>query len=464
MCGVIGVFSHTDDVFDDTVNGLFQMQHRGQDACGIAMSDQDRIRLHKDLGLVRSVFAARPGEDFIGRSAIGHVRYPTQGGNRVVNAQPHLLTTLNGPRLALSSNGDLTNYWSVRAGLEAQGVDFAGTNDAELLLKFIAYHHLQLQRPVLEAIRMMQAEIKGAYSCILLTPERMFAIRDPLGIRPMCFGEGPAGWMVASETTALDISRYQRIDDVQPAEIIEFGGEAPVRHPHPDPSALREPQAADSAHCSFEHVYFSRPDSTSFGLSVYESRKKIGAWLHAHDDVQADVVVPVPDSSNAVALGYAQASGIPFEFGLIRNHYIGRTFISPTQKGRDAGVKTKFNPMRNVLQGRRVVLVDDSIVRGTTLRKITRMVRQAGAAEVHLRIGSPITKYPCFYGVDTPSREELIGNRMSVEEIREHLTADSLAYMSVDGLKECLGLDRHFCMACFDGDYPVTVSDIKRFD
>ncbi len=462
MCGVIGILSRHGDVFGDAVNGLFQMQHRGQDACGIAIGDGRRIRLHKHIGAVRHVFAKRPEDDFAGRVACGHVRYPTQGLNSVQNAQPHVVAELEGSRLALSSNGDLTNYWDVRAELEAAGVDFVGTNDAELLLRYVAWQHLRGGLGLLEAIRAMQARIRGAYSTVLITADRMFAIRDPHAVRPLAIGAGDGVWAVASETNALDILRVEHIGDLDPGEVIEFGPDGPTRYPHPDLAAVRGPHDA-TAHCAFEHVYFSRPDSTSFGSRVYDVRKRIGAWLAKHDDVQADVVVPVPDSSNAVALGYAQASGVPFEFGLIRNHYVGRTFINPTQERRDDGVKHKFNPLASVFADQRVVLVDDSIVRGTTLRKIVRMVRGAGAREVHVRIGSPVTRYSCFYGVDTPRREELIGNQLDADGIREHLTADSLHYMTVDGLRECLGDEpRRHCLACFDGRYPIPVGEEKR--
>ncbi|MBH24999.1 MAG: amidophosphoribosyltransferase [Myxococcales bacterium] len=461
MCGVIGLYSTGRDVFVDTVNGLFQMQHRGQDACGVAISDGRRLRLHKALGYVREVFPKPPEEEFAGHAAIGHVRYPTQGGNRAVNAQPHVVTTLSGPRMALSSNGDLTNYWDVREELAAEGVDFVGTNDAELLLKYIAWRHIQLGEPILDAIRGMQRRIKGAYSSVLLTHDRLFAIRDPWGVRPLCWGHDDGTWVVASETNALDINHVDMTGDVRPGSVLEIGPGGAVEHEHPDVVAARGDRD-DPSHCIFEYVYFSRPDSISFGTRVYDVRKRIGAWLAAHEDVEADVVVPVPDSSNAVALGYAHASGLPFEFGLIRNHYVGRTFISPTQKRRDDSVRRKFNPLRSVFNHKRVILVDDSIVRGTTLRKITRMVRGAGAREVHIRIGSPITRHSCFYGVDTPTADELIGSRLDTEGIRAHLTADSLRYMSVDGLLSCVEDQERFCLACFNGDYPIPITEAKQ--
>ncbi|MFI0607371.1 MAG: amidophosphoribosyltransferase [Anaerolineae bacterium] len=461
MCGVAGIYAPGQDVLADMINGLFQMQHRGQDACGIALSDGERVRLHKRLGYVRKVFAKRPADDFKGFVGCGHVRYPTQGSNSRANAQPHIVETVAGPRMALCSNGDITNYHKVRAELEQRGVSFAGSNDGELILRHIAWNHFQGGMPLLDAIRSMQAEVHGAYSICLITLDRMFAVRDLHAIRPLSFGGSHGRWVVASETNALDINRVDLVGELEPGEVVEFGPQGMRRFPHPDLSALRGDWDGP-AHCVFEHVYFSRPDSIAFGERSYDVRKRFGAWLAAHDTVRGDVVVPVPDSSNAVALGYAQASGLPFEFGLMRNHYIGRTFISADQPLRDDGVKLKFNPLRSVFKDKKVILVDDSIVRGTTSRKLVRMVRAAGAAELHLRIGSPITRNSCFYGVDTPSTDELIGNRMGLDEIREHLTADSVLYMSVEGVRECLANGQNFCMACFDGRYPVPITEAKQ--
>lgn len=460
MCGVIGILSDQLDVFPDVINGLFQMQHRGQDGSGIAICDGRRIRLHKEVGYVREVFVQRPSPNFRGHLACGHVRYPTQGAARLANAQPHVATTLDGVVMALASNGDLTNYWAIRKMLAAEGVEFVGTNDGELLLKFIAYHHLRRGHTLLDSLRLMQSDVRGAYSACLITRDRLFAIRDPYGVRPLAFGGANGHWVVASETNALDINRADLVDQVQPGEIVEFSPDGVVRRPHPNPTAARNGRTT-AAHCAFEHVYFSRPDSITFGRRVYDVRKEIGAWLAAHDDVEGDVVVPVPDSSNAVALGYAQEADLPFELGLVRNHYVGRTFINPDQPRRDEGVKLKFNPLRSVFKEQRVILIDDSIVRGTTSRKLVRMVRSAGASEVHMRIGSPVTRNSCFYGVDTPTSEELIGNQMSVEGIREYLTADSLRYMTVEGLRECVGDEGDFCMACFDGEYPIELTEAK---
>ncbi|MFT4703897.1 MAG: amidophosphoribosyltransferase [Bradymonadia bacterium] len=459
MCGVIGVFSTAEDAFDPAVDGLFQMQHRGQDACGLAIADGNRIRLRKDIGHVRAVFHTRPNERFVGHLAVGHVRYPTQGANRAINAQPHQISHLEGSVMSLASNGDITNYAQQRRMLEAEGVDFESSNDGELILKTIGWHHLRGGLSIVDAIRVAQETVRGAFSAVLMTPTDIYAFRDPHGIRPLCFGITNGLFIVASETNALDINHVDHLDDVQPGEIVRFGPAGLERLAHPDLPSVQS-NWLKPAHCVFEHVYFSRPDSIAFGQRVYDVRKRIGAWLAENDTIEADVVVPVPDSSNAMALGYAQASGIPFEFGLIRNHYVGRTFISPTQARRDAGVRRKFNPLRSVFKDKRVVLVDDSIVRGTTLRKITKMVRMAGATEVHLRIGSPVVKHSCFYGVDTPTADELIGGTLEVEAIRTHISADTLQYMSIDGLRNTIGGDNH-CMACFDGQYPVPIPSRK---
>ena len=461
MCGVMGMLSPPqDDVFADLTHGLFQMQHRGQDACGIAISDGDLLRLHRGLGYVREVFADRPYEAFRGWLGCGHVRYPTQGSNRLQNAQPHMTASFPNRQMALASNGDLTNYWAIRAQLEAHGVRFSGTNDAELLLNFITFDHVCQGKSLEEAIAHLMGELQGAYSAVLVTRSAMYAFRDPYGIRPLCFGSGKGTWVVASETTALDILHADLIAEIEPGEVIRFDQEGVRRIPHPAPVEARHGREKP-AHCVFEYVYFSRPDAICYGQRVYDVRKRIGAWLARHDTVEGDVVVPVPDSSNSVALGYALEAGLPFEFGLIRNHYVGRTFINPDQPRRDDSVRMKFNPLRSVFKDRRVILVDDSIVRGTTSRKLVRMARAVGAKEVHLRIGSPVTRHSCFYGIDTPTAKELIGHQLSVEEIRAYLTADSLMYTPVEGLRECVNDQGQFCMACFDGDYPVPLSEAK---
>jgi amidophosphoribosyltransferase len=448
------------DVFGNVVEGLFQMQHRGQDACGIAISDGERIRLHKSTGYVRQVFAERAGDDFAGNVACGHVRYPTAGANRIYNAQPHLFSDLTGTRLAVSSNGDITNYAEARNWLEREGVGFVGSNDAELILKTIAWYVTREDLSVLDAIRAMQARLQGAYSTVVITRNRLYAVRDPFGFRPLCFGGDDGFWVVASETNALDTNFVDLVDDVPPGEIIEFTRDGYNRHPHPDLDSLRHDRHKP-AHCIFEYVYFSRPDSIAFGQRVYDVRKRIGERLAALETNTIDVVVPVPDSSTPIAMGYSQGGGVPFELGLVRNHYVGRTFINPNQARRDEGVRQKFNPIRSVFKDKRVALVDDSLVRGTTLRKLVRMVRNQGATEVHVRIGSPVTLYSCFYGVDTPTRAELIGSRMDVESIRKHIEADSLVYLPLEDLKECVGDTGDHCVACFNGDYPVPITEEK---
>lgn len=460
MCGVIGIYSRASDVYAGVVNGLFQMQHRGQDACGVAISDGERIRVHRGQGLVREVFGHRPSDDFRGLVACGHVRYPTQGANRLENVQPQTVRTPGGIALALVSNGDLTNYLSLRRRLEANRFVFQGSNDAEVLAYYIAHEHLGCGRSIIEAVRRMQAEVKGAYSVCLLTPDRLYAIRDPYAVRPLVFGGSQDYWVVASETSALDVNRVDLVGEVEPGEILEFSSSGVERHRHPDPIEARGSRA-EPAYCVFEFVYFSRPDSIYHGQRVYDVRKRIGAWLARHDSVVADVVVPVPDSATSIGLGYAQAAGLPFELGLVRNHYVGRTFIASEQVIRDEGVKLKFNPLRSVFKDRRVVLVDDSIVRGTTSRKLVRMVRAAGAAEVHVRIGSPVTRCPCYYGIDTPDPHELIGNQCSVAGICEYLTADSLMYMTIEGLRECVGDRGDHCFACFDGQYPIPIEEAE---
>lgn len=448
------------DVFGNVIEGLFQMQHRGQDACGVAISDGDHIRLHKGLGYVRQAFGERPHDDFAGHVAAGHVRYPTAGANRLQNAQPHLVTDLAGTRFALASNGDITNYAEARGWLESNDVAFVGNNDAELILNTIAFYTLRQDMRVVDAIRAMQSRLRGAYSAVLVTRERMFAIRDPFGIRPLCFGGEDGFWIVASETNALDTNFVDLVDDVQPGEIVEFGPKGMKRHPHPELASLRG-ERATPAHCIFEYVYFSRPDSIAYGHRVYDVRKDIGRRLAELETETIDVVVPVPDSSTAIAMGYSQRSGVPFELGLIRNHYVGRTFINPNQARRDEGVRQKFNPIRSVFKGRRVALVDDSLVRGTTLRKLVRMVRSQGATEVHVRIGSPVTKHPCFYGVDTPTAAELVGSQLGVDEIRRQIEADSLMYLPVEQLVDAAGGEPRYCTACFDGRYPVPITEEK---
>jgi amidophosphoribosyltransferase len=345
------------------------------------------------------------------------------------------------------------NYEEVVKNLKAKGVHFKSSNDGELLGRYIVYHHERMNVSIPDAIRKLMHEIKGAFSTVFLTRDTLYVFRDPFGFRPLHIGEIDGGIAVASETCALDILRAENIRTVEPGEIIAINASGIYQ------SSTEEIEFKDlslrKAHCVFELIYFSRPDSAEFNEYVYDVRQKIGAMLASYDDFQADVVIPVPDSSNFMAIGYAQAKGISFNFGLVRNHYVGRTFIKPNQYMRDESVRQKFNPLKDFFKGKKVVVVDDSIVRGTTIRKIVRMIKQSGASEVHLRIGSPPVKYSCYYGIDTPTREELIANNMSIEEIKNYVGADSLKYLKLEDLKKCVSKKESFCYACFNGEYPI---------
>ncbi|MCD6182129.1 MAG: amidophosphoribosyltransferase [Candidatus Cloacimonetes bacterium] len=453
MCGIIGIFNN-EDAAQLAALGLFAEQHRGQESCGMAVTDGNTITLRKRMGLVKEVFRQEKLEQLQGHIAIGHVRYPTRGSSTQFNSQPHVVETLSGPSYALSSNGDIVNYQELRKHLESLGVYFGSTNDGELLLKFIVYHVEKERMPITGAIRELMKHVKGAYSTVLTTKTKMYFFRDPYGFRPMSYGELSDGTMaVASESVALDILKPNWVKEVPPAGIVTVSDKG---------LHITENNANDyrsiehNRHCIFEHIYFSRPDSFNFGQNVYKVRMKIGSLLARDDaDLQADVVVPVPDSSNFIALGYSRESGIPFQLGLIRNHYVGRTFIKPQQTVRDESVSQKFNVLPNFYEGKRVILVDDSIVRGTTLHKIVHLLKEAGASEVHLRIGSPMVKYSCYYGIDTPDPQKLIANQKSLEEIREYTGADTLKYLSLEQLSKSVHHPEDYCSACFDGHYPV---------
>ncbi|MBN2461598.1 MAG: amidophosphoribosyltransferase [Candidatus Cloacimonetes bacterium] len=452
MCGIFGIYNNTRAAELATL-GLFAEQHRGQESCGMAVNDGITIKLRKKMGLVKEVFRPEKLIDLQGDIAIGHVRYPTRGGASEYNAQPHLVETLSGPSYALTSNGDLVNYAEAREVLESKGVYFASTNDGELLLKYIVYEVEKRGTSIPEAICRMMKYVKGAFSSVLATKEEMFIFRDPYGFRPLTYGELENGSIVvASESCALDIlfPRWQK--EVLPAEIITVSRNG-ITTMKNDPMEYRS--TANDRHCIFEHIYFSRPDSYIFDENVYLIRQRIGCLLAEDDDVKADLVIPVPDSSNFMAMGYAKKRGLHFELGLIRNHYVGRTFIKPEQTIRDETVYQKFNPLPNFFQGKSIILVDDSIVRGTTIRKIIKMIRNAGAGEIHLRIGSPPVKYSCYYGIDTPTSEELIANSKEIDEIRSYINADSLKYLSMEQLKRAVSKPEDYCYACFNGDYPV---------
>ncbi len=463
MCGIIGVFGSKDAAHMAAL-GLFAEQHRGQESCGMAVSDGAVIRLRKKMGLVKEVFNDERLADLQGNIAIGHVRYPTKGSATEFNTQPHLVETLAGPTYALASNGDLVNYSQLRARLEAEKVYFKSDNDGELLVKYLAYRILRHGDEISEAIRNLMRDVKGAYSCVLCTRTELYMFRDPHSIRPMVWGIAPSGAViVASESCALDTLDVGNRKEVPPAGIIRVSSGNGDNKAMPeiliienDPNLYR--QCKSEKHCIFEHIYFSRPDSCHFGEDVYRVRENIGAALAKQDqDLSPDIIVPVPDSSNFIGSGYANACNVPLSLGLIRNHYIGRTFIKPEQTIRDESVRQKFNVLPNFFSGKKIVLIDDSIVRGTTIGKIVRLIKDAGAAEIHLRIGSPQVKHSCYYGIDTPDAKELVANCRSLDEIREISGVDSLKHLPLSDLRTCVKEPENYCYACFNGDYPLGV-------
>ncbi len=454
MCGVAGYFSRSGaNIADQVMLGLYSEQHRGQESCGIAASDGSVIRLHKSMGYVKEVFTPDVLRNLPGHIAIGQVRYPTRGSSIILNAQPYLIETLGGPIYAVASNGDIVNYDEVATWLQARGVHLSSNNDGELIGRFLVYHHERQGLSIPDAIRLLMNRVKGAYSSVFMNPRTLYVFRDGYGFRPLFMGEIDGDIAVASETCALDILRPQEIREVSPGEIIQVTQENVISSPKP--AVLFHDTPEELRQCVFELIYFARPDSSQFNEYVYNVRQKIGEKLASYDDFAADVVLPVPDSANFMAMGYAHTKKIPFNFGLIRNHYVGRTFIRPDQYLRDESVRQKFNPLKDFFTDKRVVVVDDSIVRGTTIRKIVRMIRGAGAGEIHLRIGSPPVKYSCYYGIDTPRRDELIANNMTLEEIHEYVEVDSMKYLKIEDLQQCVKEPKQFCYACFSGKYPI---------
>ncbi|MGE0527886.1 MAG: amidophosphoribosyltransferase [Bdellovibrionales bacterium] len=434
--------------------GLYAQQHRGQESAGIVSLHEGEHFVHKGMGLVGDVFKESDLLRLVGSAAIGHNRYSTSGASQLHNVQPLAAHLLNGP-LALAHNGNIVNADQLREELKAEGSIFHGTNDTECLLHMLARIP---SSDIIACLKKALPRVVGAYSLVLLTHDRLVAARDPYGFRPLVLGRRPLGdgsfsWVLASETCAFDLIGAKLVREIEPGEIVWLDNNGEHRDRIPG-----EPRRL--AKCVFEHVYFARPDSQVFGLSVYESRKRMGEILARENPVTADIVVPVPDSGVPAAIGYSRESGIPFELGIIRNHYIGRTFIQPSQSIRSFGVKIKLNPQSEVLKGKRVVVVDDSLVRGTTSQKIIRLIRAAGAKEVHFRIASPPTTGPCYYGVDTPGRSQLIAAQHSREEIREFIDADTLSYLSVEGMMRAVrGQSSEFCAACFDGNYPTPVAE-----
>ena len=450
-CAVMGVFGHP-EAANMVYLGLYALQHRGQESSGIVSSDGKVLVSHRQMGLVADIFKEEVIKRLEGASAIGHNRYSTTGQSHIKNAQPFVVEYVQGP-IAISHNGNLVNAGVLRDELEASGSIFQSTSDTEVIIHLIATsRETTLMGRIVEAL----SRARGAYSLLFLTLDRMIAARDPMGFRPLVLGEFKSGrtrgFVVASETCALDLIEAQYLREVEPGEIITFGPKGM--------ESLKPFPPAPHAKCIFEYIYFARPDSNLYGRNVYLVRKELGRQLARENGVEADLVTPVPDSGVPAAIGYAEESGLPLEFGLIRNHYVGRTFIEPQESIRHFGVKIKLNAQREVLEGKRVVVVDDSIVRGTTSRKIVRMLREAGAKKVHMRISSPPTTGPCYYGIDTPTRSELIASSSSVEEIRKFIDADSLCYLSHEGMYGFLdGRMQGFCDACFSGNYPVHFDD-----
>ncbi len=439
---------------------LYALQHRGQESAGIATSDGDRIHTKKAMGHVADIFTVPVLRELPGSLAIGHTRYSTTGDTVERNAQPFSVQCNKG-RIAVAHNGNITNAAELRADLEARGAIFQASSDTEVILHLVAHSR---EKTLAGALRDALLQLEGAFSLVFLAQDRIIVARDPQGFRPLAMGQlefsgGTPAHVFASETCAFDLINAVYLDDVQPGEMVIVGPEGVTRE--------RYAPAKPLSQCVFEHVYFSRPDSIVFGRPVQESREMMGVLLAREAPADADIVVPVPDSGNAAALGYSGESGLPFRQALIRNHYVGRTFIEPSQAIRDFGVKLKLNPIRSLLEGKSVVLVDDSIVRGTTSRKIVRMVRNAGAREVHMRISCPPTVSPCFYGVDTPNKSELIAANSTIDEIRRFIEADSLAYLSMNALQRSVA-DVHtsgkseYCYACYTGNYPTDFVNIEQ--
>ncbi len=443
-CGVCGVFGHEDSA-KLTYFGLYALQHRGQESAGIVTSNGEKVASHKDMGLVPEVFSESILEKLPGHLSIGHVRYSTTGASTAINTQP-LLVTHKGTTLAVAHNGNLVNSISLRRELEEKGSIFQTTMDSEVVLHLMARTaHLGLEKALWESF----SSLKGAYSILLMTQDTMVAVRDPNGFRPLCLGKlNSGGWVVASETCALDLIEAQYVRDIKPGEVLIITKEGML-------SLFPWPKR-DSSFCIFEQVYFARPDSDIFGINVYETRKRMGEILAREYPIDGDFVMPFPDSGNYAAIGYSQASGIPLEMGMIRNHYVGRTFIQPTQSMRDFNVRVKLNPVRSLLEGKKVIIIEDSVIRGTTGRSRVRSLRNAGAKEVHMLVSCPPTRHACYYGIDFPSSSQLVACDRTVEKIAEHLGLDSLYYLSQKGLVESTGMtENDFCLACFNGKYPV---------
>ncbi len=445
-CGVAAVHSRDPiNIPEKLFFTLFALQHRGQESTGVAYRKDGRSVVYKDLGMVSTVLSRYLERERFCHVGIGHVRYSTHGGNKLENAQP-ILVNCNKGEIALAHNGNIANMPTIKQRLFDEGSIFQTSSDSELLLHLLSRSRAQT---FLEALHEILPEVEGAYSMVLMHDDTLVAVRDPSGFRPLYVGEQDGMTVVASETCALDILRVRSYRELAPGEILI------VDHLGSRSEQVRKQE--NESRCVFELIYFARPDSVVFGHSVHAARKAMGRALAAADEVKADVVVPIPDSGNSAALGYAEESGITLEFGLTRNHYAGRSFIMPTTAERDLAVRMKLHPVREVIEGRRVVLVDDSLVRGTTARMLVRLVREVGAAEVHLRLCSPEIRWPCFFGIDIPTRKELISNAMMPDEIARFTHADSVRFLSIDELQSCLNTPNAYCYACFSGAYPIDV-------
>lgn len=444
-CGVFGVFDHA-EAANLTYLGLYAQQHRGQESAGIVSTDGLKFNTHRGMGLVADIFQKSDLKKLVGRHSIGHVRYSTSGDSGLRNCQPFCYQYAHGG-ISMCHNGNIVNAPELRHELEKQGSIFQSTSDTEVLIHLVARSQGKtMQERLAEAVN----RLSGAFSLLVLVEKRLVGIRDRNGIRPLVLGQLDGSWVLASETCAFDLIGATYVRDVEPGEMVVIENN--------EVTSLFPFKSTEGKFCVFEYVYFARPDSVLEGVNVYNARYKIGMELARESGVEADIVVPVPDSGVPPAMGFAEVSGIPFQMGLIRNHYVGRTFIEPKQSIRNFGVKLKLNPNRELIKGKRVVLVDDSIVRGTTSRKIVEMVRAAGAREIHMRISSPPTKNSCFYGVDTPDSSELMANKMNLEEMCKAIGADSLAFVSFDGMYRAVGKPRsQHCDACFSGDYPVPI-------
>jgi amidophosphoribosyltransferase len=450
-CGVFGIYGHP-DAARITYFGLYALQHRGQESCGIVAGDGTRVRMHRGLGLVPEVFNPDRLDQLPGHLAIGHVRYSTTGSTMLINAQPFVVQH-GGQMIAIGHNGTLTNARDIRCRLEAAGSIFQSTMDTEIIVHLMARHP---GADVVESLINALDLVKGSYSLVVSTADKVIAARDPYGFRPLCLGQVNGSWVVASETCALDLIQADYIRDVEPGEIVVMDQNG--LHSH-KPFAPVPPR-----YCIFEYVYFARPDSLVYGQSVYQVRKRLGAALAREHPLTADLVMPFPDSGTYAALGYTAATGIPFEMGVIRNHYVGRTFIQPSQSMRDFSVRIKLNPVRDILKGQRVVVIEDSIIRGTTTRSRVKSLREAGAKEVSMLVSCPPHRFPCYYGIDFSSKGELIASQQEINQIRDFLGLDYLGYLSLEGLVDATQLNpSDFCLSCFSGDYPVPLeSDFSK--